>query len=954
MKYFKPKFLSTVVISCLVVTVLVFPFGPNVTQAGILDFTLDTIIFVISSIMYFFLIFIMGKFATLATNLVVMAAHFENFTTLPAIKEAWTVVRDLANMFFIVILLLIAFGTLFRIEAYSWKKLLPKMILAAVLINYSRAIIGVLVDASQIVMLTFAEAIAAAADVGIARAFNLSKLLSFGDSTQGLTNESEVAANQADSKQRLLGIAAAGLMLATLVVVQLVYAVVLIGRLVMIWFLTVLYPLAIACMVLPATEKYFKQANELLARYITVGPMALFYLWLSMFIASKGNDLSTEITSNQLKELDPTYADSQGVSNALSASVVSNFIIATMMLLAGMKMAQDNASEMGSITSKASSVGKWVATAPMKYGAKGAAAGAGYANDRIYEKTGMDFNLVRVAGRWKEGLDENRRKRELSGRTKAGEKYLKGSILAGALGAGDEMAQKGLSTDQLRGGVIGQIPLIGQAMNNRGWGLNREAQYNRALRRESKTKEDTVAASKAVDEEVGKQKPNYMTVEEFTRAKVAAEAAATEASGFASTATNGGSYDISKNASARDSLQARLASLQASLATASPAAATPIVEEMAKIEAALKTTGPQALDASIDIAAGAATLASNRATEAGRFTGTAATSAMTNGGTLRTQKDVDDHIMKLATVAPLQARLAAAKKSEEAATKDRRRLRPQFSMATEAKQRAMIAESKKNITSNDSSQLQAMFLNALEDKRGADALAILERLAETNNYNDALGALRDSRDFNPTGKKFQYGSSGVRDLAQLIQQQTGMTEQAVMSTIHYSGQQVKNFHATPLSELTEMIDQKIQFRSDDLAEAIGIGELRKTAGINVGRSQGRLGWGDGSGDSGVSPHEKAYIEAAAADMLNRADTRGRTQMIDHAFKNLTSSPIRLKVYVDQAVQTHGLEKATKQLNMLFEDHGMDAPNISQILGQDLRKLLADAGKDIADQYKKWV
>lgn len=956
LRKWKPSFLASVGIGCVVFTATVLPLGPNISQGGFVDFTLDSIIFIISSVMYFFLIYIMGKFATLATNLVVMAAYFENFTTLPAIKEAWTVVRDLSNMIFIVILLLIAFGTLFRIEAYSWKKLLPKMILAAILINYSRAIIGALVDASQIVMLTFAEAIAAAADVGISRAFNLGSLLSFGDTDQGLTNSSAV---KPDSKQRLLGIVAAGMMLATLVVVQLVYATVLVGRLVMIWFLTVLYPLAIACMVLPATEKYFKQANELLARYITVGPMCLFYLWLAMFIASKSTDLSTDITSHSLKNL-KNVNSSSAVSGALEAPVVANFIIATMMLLAGMKMAQDNASEMGSITSKASSVGQWVAKAPATLGAKGAGLAAGYVNDRMYASTGMDLNLVRVAGRWKEGLDENRRKRELSGRTKAGEKYQKGSLLAGALGAGDQMAEKGISLDQVRGGVIGQVPLIGQWMNNKGFGINKEARYNRALNAEKKAKEDNSAAGKAATDEEAKLRGNHMTVPQFEREMLAAQTAETKAGGLVASAAAGGAVDVSKDADAKEALQDRLGQLQIDLAAAAtPADASRISGEMAQIDAALKTTGPQTFNPTMQAQMTAAASALQTKRRARVSTLAANESTMTDSGRLRSQADLDAFINRQASLVPLQARLASTQKAEEAATEKRRDLRPQFSMTSEAKQRAMITESKKNITSNDSSQLQAMFLNALEDQRGADALAILERLAETNNYNDALGALRNSKKFNPPGpggapgKKYQYGISGVEDMSKLLQSRTGMTEQAVMSTIHYSGQQVKNFHATPLSELTEMVDQQIKFRSKELATAIGVGELRKQAGLNVGRQQGRLGWGDEAGDKGISPHEKAFLEAAGEDMFTRVDASQRTQMIDHAFKNLVSSPIRTKVYIDAAVSKHGLAKATNQINQLFESHGEALPNIPAIIAKDLKTMLAAAGKDTVNEYKDW-
>jgi len=63
-------------------------------------------------------------------------------------------------MSFILILLIIAFATILRQESYS-KKLLPKLLIMAVLINFSRTIFGLLIDFSQVIMLTFVNAFSA-------------------------------------------------------------------------------------------------------------------------------------------------------------------------------------------------------------------------------------------------------------------------------------------------------------------------------------------------------------------------------------------------------------------------------------------------------------------------------------------------------------------------------------------------------------------------------------------------------------------------------------------------------------------------------------------------------------------------------------------------------------------------------------------------------------------------
>jgi hypothetical protein len=57
------------------------------------------------------------------------------FTQTPC-SNGWVITRDIANMFFIVILLVIAFATILQIEQYNYKKWLPKLILMAILINF--------------------------------------------------------------------------------------------------------------------------------------------------------------------------------------------------------------------------------------------------------------------------------------------------------------------------------------------------------------------------------------------------------------------------------------------------------------------------------------------------------------------------------------------------------------------------------------------------------------------------------------------------------------------------------------------------------------------------------------------------------------------------------------------------------------------------------------------------
>ena len=66
------------------------------------------------------------------------------------LKVGWRMVRDTANLFFIFILLTIAISTILRLENYGVKRLLPKLIVAALFINFSFLITQYIIYSSNI------------------------------------------------------------------------------------------------------------------------------------------------------------------------------------------------------------------------------------------------------------------------------------------------------------------------------------------------------------------------------------------------------------------------------------------------------------------------------------------------------------------------------------------------------------------------------------------------------------------------------------------------------------------------------------------------------------------------------------------------------------------------------------------------------------------------------------
>ncbi|XOA42699.1 MAG: hypothetical protein ACKKMO_02715 [Candidatus Nealsonbacteria bacterium] len=66
------------------------------------------------------------------------------------VKSGWDIISGLSNMFFILVFIIIALAIILKIESFEAKKLLPKLLIVALLVNFSLVFVGILVDVSNI------------------------------------------------------------------------------------------------------------------------------------------------------------------------------------------------------------------------------------------------------------------------------------------------------------------------------------------------------------------------------------------------------------------------------------------------------------------------------------------------------------------------------------------------------------------------------------------------------------------------------------------------------------------------------------------------------------------------------------------------------------------------------------------------------------------------------------
>lgn len=260
---------------------LIVLFVPLLVKAGIIDGIVEGAIFMVLGVILQFILAVLGWLLTISGMILDMilgsALQVQNTN---AVSSGWALARDVANMFFIIFLLFIAFGTIFRLETYQYKALLPKLILGILLVNFSRTIATIFIEFSNLLTAAFLNF-----DPGRSATSALLALAGVDDVTDlpeaagvdGATIEFDV----------LVGLAAIVFIVGLLVVAVGGFAGMLVIRTIALLVLIVLSPIAFALGILPATKEVYDQWWKKFLQYIMYTPLAALCLYLAMKVASE-------------------------------------------------------------------------------------------------------------------------------------------------------------------------------------------------------------------------------------------------------------------------------------------------------------------------------------------------------------------------------------------------------------------------------------------------------------------------------------------------------------------------------------------------------------------------------------------------------------------------------------------------------------------------------------------
>lgn len=218
-----------------------------------------------------------GSLLNIALNLLKQLLNWGEFIKASIVGIGWKITRDLANMFFVLILMAIAFATILRLETYGMKALLPKLIIAALLINFSLVISGVIIDFAQVITDFFLSQ--AGGDEFQANMMNATQAIN------ALATRGDVSLGTGIMAMGnvFIGALLTGIFLLITFFVFAAYAFLLIIRVVALWFLLILSPIVWMFWILPATREHFSKWWTNFIKWSFFAPASAFFLFLAIF-----------------------------------------------------------------------------------------------------------------------------------------------------------------------------------------------------------------------------------------------------------------------------------------------------------------------------------------------------------------------------------------------------------------------------------------------------------------------------------------------------------------------------------------------------------------------------------------------------------------------------------------------------------------------------------------------
>ncbi|MBI4592307.1 hypothetical protein HY733_02565 [Candidatus Uhrbacteria bacterium] len=418
------------------------------------------------------------KMIVLVIDVTVPIMTFNNFVGNPVVKAGWAIVRDTVNMFFVVILIIIAFGTIFGHSKFKWQQQVPRLLTMAIVVNFSKTLCGIMIDFGQVIMLTFANALREIAAGNFIQLLGLNQIYSVSQNSDAIKSITEDGGKGASAAFDFFASGLASVVLVFWVLATLIILVaILLFRIIMLWILVVIAPLA---WFVKGTEGIIdsKAYAEWWGEFkcmVGIGPILAFFLWLTLAVAGAGN-----IAANSGFDVNADSNNANFTSSLLEVNNFLSFLIGIAMLMAGFKAATQFCSGAGFAGGKIGQFIDKAKSAPRLAAGVASVAGAG---SLALGGLGLKYG----------GLGLRAGARGLAatpGALAAGAKYVPGSARAArAISSAKEGVKKFIGEDiQTAGKVLGKLPLPGgRALERAGIAYTAKAKDEAAIERTKET-----------------------------------------------------------------------------------------------------------------------------------------------------------------------------------------------------------------------------------------------------------------------------------------------------------------------------------------------------------------------------------------------------------------------------------------------------------------------------------
>lgn len=297
---------------------------------------------------------LMGAIVVIAGNIFDWTINADNFNTvmnISAINQGWQMVRDFLNLFFILVLLFSAFCTIFQVTKYHIKTILLNLVIMALLVNFSFPISRVIIDAGNIPMYYFFQAIGGNGTGSIGK-----MLWDDANGNAGLQmfllpsiTSSNAVNGQSDQTFSLI---AAIIFIFLFGITLLVIAVLFLIRMLVLAILIIFSPVGFVAAIFPGFSKYSSSWWEQLFKQSFFGTVMAFMLYLSLLIMK---DAQSGVINSMAKA---STSDSGVFGRVVVGGVTLAIPIA--LLWIGMLSAQKmGAFGAGAVVGQATKAAKW-------------------------------------------------------------------------------------------------------------------------------------------------------------------------------------------------------------------------------------------------------------------------------------------------------------------------------------------------------------------------------------------------------------------------------------------------------------------------------------------------------------------------------------------------------------------------------------------------------------------